>query len=50
LIADGTGGGSGIIWSAATATPIAAATLLALTADADHVHLFDATTGASLRR
>jgi sn-glycerol 3-phosphate transport system ATP-binding protein len=50
LIADGTGGGGGIIWSVATATPIAAATLLTLTADADHVHLFDATTGASLRR
>jgi sn-glycerol 3-phosphate transport system ATP-binding protein len=49
LLADGTGGGSPLIWSVATATSLSAAVLVSLTADSDHVHLFDPTTGASLR-
>jgi sn-glycerol 3-phosphate transport system ATP-binding protein len=50
LIADGTGGGSPLIWSVQAATPLSAATLLTLTADPDHIHLFHPSTGASLRR
>jgi sn-glycerol 3-phosphate transport system ATP-binding protein len=50
LVADGTGGGTPLVWSVASATPVTAATLLTLTADADAIHLFQPDSGASLRR